>query len=65
MVFYFALHPPDQDGWLGEFTGGQEYALLWKEGEVYLLPLSEEDIGFYKAPGESKQCTHTHTKKWI
>lgn len=46
---------PDQDGWLGEFIGGQEYALLWKEGEVYLLPLSEEDIGFYKAPGESKQ----------
>ncbi|XP_071322534.1 laminin subunit gamma-3 [Trachinotus anak] len=40
----------DQDGWLGEFTGGQEHPLLWKEGEVYLLPLSEEDIGFYKAP---------------
>ncbi|XP_056260145.1 laminin subunit gamma-3 [Seriola aureovittata] len=40
----------DQDSWLGEFTGGQEYPLLWKEGEVYLLPLSEEDIGFYKAP---------------
>lgn len=47
--------PPDQDDWLGEFIGGQEYALLWKEGEVYLLPFSEEDIGFYKAPGESKQ----------
>ncbi|KAL6096645.1 lamc3 [Pungitius sinensis] len=40
----------DQDGWLGEFSGGQEYPLLWKEGEVYLLPLSEEDVGFYKAP---------------
>ncbi|XP_029692909.1 laminin subunit gamma-3 isoform X1 [Takifugu rubripes] len=40
----------DQDGWLGEFFGGQSYPLLWKEGEVYLLPLSEDDIGFYKAP---------------
>ncbi|KAJ4926484.1 hypothetical protein JOQ06_008657, partial [Pogonophryne albipinna] len=40
----------DQDGWLGKFSGGQEYPLLWKEGEVYLLPLTEEDIGFYKAP---------------
>uniref|UniRef100_UPI003AAB3729 laminin subunit gamma-3 n=1 Tax=Centroberyx gerrardi TaxID=166262 RepID=UPI003AAB3729 len=40
----------DQDGWSGEFSGGQEYPLLWKEGEVYLLPLTEEDIGFYKAP---------------
>ncbi|XP_068430777.1 laminin subunit gamma-3 [Clinocottus analis] len=40
----------DQDGWLGEFSGGQEYPLLWKEGEVYLLPLAEDDIGFYKAP---------------
>ncbi|XP_031173603.1 laminin subunit gamma-3 [Sander lucioperca] len=40
----------DQDGWLGEFSAGQEYPLLWKEGEVYLLPLTEEDIGFYKAP---------------
>ncbi|XP_044031394.1 laminin subunit gamma-3 [Siniperca chuatsi] len=40
----------DQDGWIGEFFGGQEYPLLWKEGEVYLLPLTEEDIGFYKAP---------------
>ncbi|XP_042251436.1 laminin subunit gamma-3 [Thunnus maccoyii] len=40
----------DQDGWVGEFSSGQEYPLLWKEGEVYLLPLSEEDIGFYKAP---------------
>ncbi|XP_028456669.1 laminin subunit gamma-3-like [Perca flavescens] len=39
-----------QDGWLGEFSAGQEYPLLWKEGEVYLLPLTEEDIGFYKAP---------------
>ncbi|XP_076014828.1 laminin subunit gamma-3 isoform X2 [Genypterus blacodes] len=40
----------DQEGWTGEFSGGQEYPLLWKEGVVYLLPLSEEDIGFYKAP---------------
>ncbi|KAM9306899.1 laminin subunit gamma-3 [Pholidichthys leucotaenia] len=42
----------DQDGWLGEFSGGQEYPLLWKEGEVYLLPLTEDDIGFFKAPGK-------------
>uniref|UniRef100_A0A1A7X3X2 Laminin, gamma 3 n=1 Tax=Iconisemion striatum TaxID=60296 RepID=A0A1A7X3X2_9TELE len=40
----------DQDGWLGEFSGGLEYPLLWKEGEVYLLPLSDEDTGYYKAP---------------
>ncbi|KAM4720367.1 laminin subunit gamma-3 [Anableps anableps] len=40
----------DQDGWWGEFSGGLEYPLLWKEGEVYLLPLNEEDTGFYKAP---------------
>lgn len=40
----------DHDGWVGEFFGGREFPLLWKEGEVYLLPLSEEDIGFYKAP---------------
>uniref|UniRef100_A0AAV2IRG7 Laminin subunit gamma-3-like n=1 Tax=Knipowitschia caucasica TaxID=637954 RepID=A0AAV2IRG7_KNICA len=40
----------DQDGWEGQFSGGQEYPLLWKEGEVYLLPLSEEDTGFYRAP---------------
>lgn len=46
--------PLDQDGWLGEFSGGQEYPLLWKEGEVYLLPFTEEDTGFYKAPGESE-----------
>lgn len=39
--------------------GGQQYPLLWKEGEVYLLPLTEEDIGFYKAPGESEQETHS------
>ncbi|KAJ3598029.1 hypothetical protein NHX12_001543, partial [Muraenolepis orangiensis] len=39
-----------QDGWLGEFSGGQQYPLLWKEGEVYLLPLDEQDTGFYKAP---------------
>lgn len=46
--------PPGQDGWLGEFSGGQQDHLQWKEGEVYLLPLSEEDTGFYKASGESK-----------
>uniref|UniRef100_H3D7F3 Laminin, gamma 3 n=1 Tax=Tetraodon nigroviridis TaxID=99883 RepID=H3D7F3_TETNG len=40
----------DQDGWLGEFFGGKTFPLLWKEGEVYLLPLTEDDIGFYKAP---------------
>ncbi|KAJ3605952.1 hypothetical protein NHX12_027995 [Muraenolepis orangiensis] len=40
-----------QPGWLvGEFSGGQQYPLLWKEGEVYLLPLDEQDTGFYKAP---------------
>lgn len=49
---FVPLLPADQDGWLGEFFGGQRYPLLWKEGEVYLLPLSEDDIGFYKAPGE-------------
>lgn len=38
---------------MGGFSEGQEYPLLWKEGEVYLLPLSEEEVGFYKAPGES------------
>lgn len=54
LVFLFCFFPSDQDGWSGEFSGGQEYPLLWKEGEVYLLPLTEEDIGFYKAPGESK-----------
>ncbi|KAM3873803.1 laminin subunit gamma-3 [Diretmus argenteus] len=42
----------DQDGWSGEFSGGQNYHLLWKEGEVYLLPLTDEDIGFYKAPAK-------------
>uniref|UniRef100_A0A3B3X3W9 Laminin, gamma 3 n=1 Tax=Poecilia mexicana TaxID=48701 RepID=A0A3B3X3W9_9TELE len=40
----------DQDGWWGEFSGGLRYPLLWKEGEVYLLPLNEEDTGFYRAP---------------
>ncbi len=49
------LLPQDHDGWSGEFSEGQEYPLQWKEGEVYLLPLTEEDIGFYKAPGESEQ----------
>ncbi|KAJ8339181.1 hypothetical protein SKAU_G00359670 [Synaphobranchus kaupii] len=40
----------DPDGWIGEFSGGLESHLIWKEGEVYLLPYSEDDIGFYKAP---------------
>ncbi|XP_071011165.1 laminin subunit gamma-3-like [Oncorhynchus clarkii lewisi] len=40
----------DTDGWSGQFSGGQEYPLLWKEGDVYLLPLSEDDLGFYSAP---------------
>ncbi|KAJ8261358.1 hypothetical protein COCON_G00170810 [Conger conger] len=40
----------DPDGWTGEFSGMLESPLIWKEGEVYLLPYSEEDIGFYKAP---------------
>ncbi|XP_062333878.1 laminin subunit gamma-3 [Osmerus eperlanus] len=40
----------DQDGWSGEFSQGQEYPLLWKEGEVYLLPLAEDDLGYYRAP---------------
>ncbi|XP_029024398.1 laminin subunit gamma-3 isoform X2 [Betta splendens] len=39
-----------QDGWLGEFSGGQLDHLQWKEGEVYLLPISDNDTGFYKAP---------------
>ncbi|KAM9441406.1 laminin subunit gamma-3 isoform 2-T2 [Clarias gariepinus] len=42
----------DTDGWLGEFSGHLEASLIWKEGEVYLLPYSEEDIGFYKAPAK-------------
>lgn len=40
----------DQDGWEGVFLSGEKYPLLWKEGEVYLLPISEGDTGFYKAP---------------
>ncbi|XP_061913004.1 laminin subunit gamma-3 [Entelurus aequoreus] len=40
----------DQDGWLGQFSGGRHSPLLWKEGEVYLLPLSEDDLGVYRAP---------------
>ncbi|XP_056602729.1 laminin subunit gamma-3 [Triplophysa dalaica] len=39
----------DPDGWRGVLTGGQEHSLIWKEGEVYLLPEREEN-GFYKAP---------------
>ncbi|KAM6902929.1 laminin subunit gamma-3 [Xenentodon cancila] len=42
----------DHDGWVGEFSGDKGYPLLWKEGEVYLLPLTEDDIGFYTAPGK-------------
>ncbi|MBN3303592.1 LAMC3 protein, partial [Amia calva] len=40
----------DTDGWTGVFATGLEFPLIWKEGEVYLLPYSEDDIGFYKAP---------------
>ncbi|XP_030630730.1 laminin subunit gamma-3 [Chanos chanos] len=40
----------DPDGWTGEFSGDLKYRLIWKEGEVYLLPNSEEDSGFYTAP---------------
>ncbi|XP_033845842.1 laminin subunit gamma-3 [Periophthalmus magnuspinnatus] len=50
----------DQDGWVGLFSGGQEYPLQWKEGEVYLLPLSQEDTGFYKAP-EKFLGSHIHS----
>ncbi|KTF90580.1 hypothetical protein cypCar_00037628, partial [Cyprinus carpio] len=39
----------DPDGWKGVFSGGHEQSLIWKEGEVYLLPYREEN-GFYKAP---------------
>ncbi|KAF3849317.1 hypothetical protein F7725_015814, partial [Dissostichus mawsoni] len=52
-----------KDGWLGEFSGGQEYSLLWKEGEVFLLPLTEEDIGFYKAPEHSSIGTMVQTPR--
>nr|XP_006640850.2 PREDICTED: laminin subunit gamma-3 [Lepisosteus oculatus] len=40
----------DTEGWIGEFSNGLESSLIWKEGEVYLLPYSEKDSGFYKAP---------------
>lgn len=60
------LLPSGQDGWLGEFSGGQQDHLQWKEGEVYLLPLSEEDTGFYKAPGESeRKITDILTDVWF
>ncbi|TRY59547.1 hypothetical protein DNTS_012239 [Danionella cerebrum] len=39
----------DPDGWRGVFIGGREQPLIWKEGEVYLLPYRDE-IGFFKAP---------------
>ncbi len=42
----------DPDGWKGVFTRGHEQSLIWKEGEVYLLPYREEN-GFYKAPGRT------------
>ncbi|KAI5089365.1 laminin subunit gamma-3, partial [Silurus meridionalis] len=42
----------DTDGWLGEFSGHHEAPLIWKEGEVYLLPFSEEDVGYFKAPAK-------------
>ncbi|XP_016112626.1 laminin subunit gamma-1-like [Sinocyclocheilus grahami] len=41
--------PHYPDGWKGVFSGGYEQSLIWKEGEVYLLPYREEN-GFYKAP---------------
>ncbi|KAL7834633.1 hypothetical protein SRHO_G00288800 [Serrasalmus rhombeus] len=40
----------DPDGWVGEFAEHEQSSLLWKEGEVYLLPYNEEDAGYYKAP---------------
>ncbi|XP_018595947.2 laminin subunit gamma-3 isoform X1 [Scleropages formosus] len=40
----------DPDGWTGEFQEGRKSPLIWKEGEVYLLPHADDDIGFYKAP---------------
>ncbi|XP_687343.5 laminin subunit gamma-3 [Danio rerio] len=39
----------DPDGWKGVFSRAHEQSLIWKEGEVYLLPYREEN-GFYKAP---------------
>ncbi|KAK6470867.1 laminin subunit gamma-3-like [Huso huso] len=42
----------DLDGWVGEFSDGSESLLIWKEGEVYLLPYTDEDSGFFKAPGK-------------
>lgn len=39
----------DPDGWKGVFSEGHEQSLIWKEGEVYLLPYRDEN-GFYKAP---------------
>lgn len=48
----------DTDGWLGEFSGHHKASLIWKEGEVYLLPYSEEDVGYYKAPGRRFNCSH-------
>ncbi|XP_076867326.1 laminin subunit gamma-3 [Brachyhypopomus gauderio] len=41
----------DPDGWVGKFLDHQDSSLLWKEGEVYLLPYAE-DTGYYKAPGK-------------
>ncbi|XP_063067162.1 laminin subunit gamma-1 [Engraulis encrasicolus] len=42
----------DADGWTGRFSDGHDSALLWKEGEVYLLPFSDHDMGYYTAPGK-------------
>ncbi|XP_062410807.1 laminin subunit gamma-3-like [Sardina pilchardus] len=40
----------DAEGWTGRFSDDQDSALLWKEGEVYLLPYSDHDMGYYSAP---------------
>ncbi|XP_042560585.1 LOW QUALITY PROTEIN: laminin subunit gamma-3-like [Clupea harengus] len=42
----------DADGWTGRFSRDQDSALLWKEGEVYLLPYSDHDLGYYTAPAK-------------
>jgi len=48
----------DPDGWKGVFSEGHEQSLIWKEGEVYLLPYREEN-GFYKAPGRTATRLYT------
>lgn len=42
----------DAESWTGRFSGGQDSNLLWKEGEVYLLPYSNHDLGYYSAPAK-------------